>query len=260
MGQLQKKKMKVDTITRNALRKEEAIRKLVAQGEHAASICEALNISKASLLRYSKLLGITVPRKKSTATGGIFNTEAMTVVIALRKKGHTLAEIASNFGVTKERIRQVLSTHSPDLVLATRAAITKPCSVCGTSFHGPGKTCSKECSTLARRKNTWNRDKFENLMSLRDLGYTWPAVAFRLGDVHSGSWRIKMGRAAQTILTKAECLKYLPPRCSTSTETDSSLSDGTKESAPVKCQQDGLNGPRRTSRGSRLLSWLTKRF
>ena len=75
-------------------------------------------------------------------------------IITMRLEGRTLEEIGSEYGITRERVRQLLKPYNvpnPDL------KFKKTCAVCGQIFtykQSQGKTCSRECTRANLRRNS----------------------------------------------------------------------------------------------------------
>lgn len=254
-----KRKYKTQTPQRNALYHEPQIRKLIGEGLTREQIANEIGISSSSVSAYCDILGLRIPRKKRETTNGL--GLQIGEILELRKSGKTLNEIGQQFGVSRERIRQVLAKHAPDVAIQTRIPSGRTCPICNKEYHGSARACSPSCTSIMRNKGRFDRDKIERIMWMRDLGMTWEKVAISIEDnsVNVASWRTRLGHAAKTLMNSTERKIYLPPRCNTSTKTDCCASEGTKENESTKPQSDGLSGQKATCLDS-LVNWLRFRL
>ena len=204
--------MKTDTSTRNALRHEAPIRRLLAEGLTREQVSATLKISASSLMKYCKILEIEVPRVVNTDSLGN-NPDSLGRMLVMRAEGHSLEQIGQKMGVSRERIRQIFARKCPDIAIQPRLKSYKLCRVCDKPHYGGGQTCSKECSRSFRRTNRWSRDEALHIMRLRDEGRTWAEVALRVhGNADSATWRTKLQREAEFILSSDERRRHMPTR------------------------------------------------
>lgn len=83
--------------------------------------------------------------------------------------GHTLQQVGETFGITRERVRQILKKilRPEDIKLAQKNRLKRrekerehPCEFCGNTVASTNKYCSKECESVAQvRKGEENRRK-----------------------------------------------------------------------------------------------------
>lgn len=138
-------------------------------------------------------------------------TDTRNVTIAyLRKSGNTLAEIGRAYGISRQRVGQIIDKVAPQL---NTHHIRKPdvvltCMQCGDDFkvrphrgtvegkYAKAKYCSMACSTLAVTKYPTETEKRDRRNSLRRTRYhTDPAYRRHIIDM-TMSWHRKKVRLA----------------------------------------------------------------
>ena len=108
-------------------------------------------------------------------------------IAELRRQRFTLQQIASRFGITRERVRQRLKRYGdPGLIgfaapvhvtrrQQTIERLTRVCENCGASFvaqaASPGRFCSRRCSQVA--PHTQFCARAEKIIASRRQGMTW---------------------------------------------------------------------------------------
>lgn len=111
-------------------------------------------------------------------------------IIAARREGRDISDIGREFGITRERVRQIIATAGDPSLIGWRRSRRLPrpaCAVCGKPCGGRhAKTCSIECRAVAaqgtgRNLRTDWRANYERAKAMRAEGMTWNAVAAALG-------------------------------------------------------------------------------
>ena len=134
-------------------------------------------------------------------------------IAELRRRGFTLQQIGSRFGITRERVRQRLKRYG-DPGLIGRAApvhitrrqqtierLTRVCENCGASFvaqaANPGRFCSQRCFRVA------SHNQFcalaEKIIKARRQGMTWAQAWIAAGYNDRRSY---MASAAHTTVMR----------------------------------------------------------
>jgi len=85
----------------------DVIRRLAAEGTASTEIAQHLGLSE-DWVTWVLHVGSGSPEETAQAPAAPNRDARLDKIVRLRKDGHTLAEIASRFGVTRERIRQLL--------------------------------------------------------------------------------------------------------------------------------------------------------
>ena len=95
--------------SRFAIRRAQ-VRTLAGQGKNSAEIAEAVGLDRARVYQLCRELGVKLPRKphKNARLSPSFRERQME---ALYRSGRTLNEIGEQFGVTRERVRQLLKKY-----------------------------------------------------------------------------------------------------------------------------------------------------
>ena len=108
-------------------------------------------------------------------------------VIEMRESGMTYQRIGQAFGITRERVRQILhAAGRPDLCGVHRAR-EKPqaiCQQCGEAHERLWSPyCSRQCMKDFRQAAYYKRDlpKAERIAAMRQEGKRWADVAIRFG-------------------------------------------------------------------------------
>lgn len=196
-------------------RRAEAFRPLIveglADGLHRELLAMHVGISSACLDKYIKLLQLPKPpRKCSDARDPGRDQE----ILALRQQGLTLQEIGDVHGITRERARQVLSRHFPDVAIGSRLKATRICSCCKKIFT-PSRTAQYACSMACKKMSTltkrWTRDFALRLMELRSLGWGWAAVSNELmPDLTTPAFRSALQLQIPILFSSEERARYFP--------------------------------------------------
>lgn len=85
-----------------------AVRAFAVNGRSMGQVAEAIGCSRSSLSQYAHRNGITFERPASTLRGSGATQHACEMA-AMYQQGVTLARIGEKFGVTRERVRQIIS-------------------------------------------------------------------------------------------------------------------------------------------------------
>lgn len=199
------------TIMRNALKHEAQLISLAGQNLTREQIANTLGISPQAVSTYSNVLGISIQRKKKDNP---ISQERLGRIIEARRNGDSLDEIGQRFGVSRERIRQILAKHFPDVTIQPRISTSykpKKCQVCGVEFDGKSnaKTCSSKCGGLLRRGTFWCRNLAIEIMQLRDQGLTWDKVAEAVNPgCNRAAFRTSLQRQKEIIFSIYEKERY----------------------------------------------------
>lgn len=128
-------------------------------------------------------------------------------IVQMRSEGMKYEEIGKKFGMTRERVRQIIVRDAQHLTGIVEGASKKVCTVCLKIHENSGPTCSKECAKrLKSDKRKWTRDVMEAIMRLRDEGLTWAEVGEQVGLPYVRE-RIQVYRH---LLSFEEQQKYIP--------------------------------------------------
>ena len=191
--------------------KIEKLKKLASEKKTGSEIALEIGVSPSEIYNQTHKLGLCLQKRKGVG-------EHVDEMADMYKNGKTLQEIGEAFGVTRERIRQLLVAHYPDMKREVNpplrnAAVkeTRTCPTCGTEFEtsksDPRKFCTHECSSIAKKRTMWTRDKAEVIMGLRQAGYTWSGIAEHFGykrENGAPSFRTSLRRWAPILFTKKE--------------------------------------------------------
>ena len=111
-------------------------------------------------------------------------------IVNLRRSGMMLTEIGAKYGITRERVRQIIVRLGPDLTddmaREVRLGPKEHCAVCGIEFqyrNRARKTCgSPKChktyiATKPPVLTDKQREYGEKILSLRAFGMTWKEIS-----------------------------------------------------------------------------------
>jgi DNA-binding transcriptional MerR regulator len=182
-------------------------------GLHANALRDYVGISRRVLIHYIKILGLPdPPRKKRVHT----NPERARRILAMRQAGSTLEEIGSAFGITRERVRQLLLSEHPDITIQPRIRSQVACNHCDSLFSfAPGQHdafCSVECRTAFRKsRRGWDRDRAEAILTMRNQGLAWSAIAAELTPgTGPAAFRAALQHQIPILFSSAEQQRYFP--------------------------------------------------
>ncbi len=132
---------------------------------------------------------------------GVASRDFWPAVVEMREQGMTYQRIGDAFGITRERIRQVLNLSGrPDLigwsVRKARALPLQTCPQCEAEYEGTREFCSRACRVAFQKESFYRRDlpRAERIASFREKGRAWVDVARMTG--------FQSGPACQSWLTK----------------------------------------------------------
>jgi transcriptional regulator len=193
-----------NTQTRNAFKYEHDLKRLLAEGLTREQIANSLGIATYCVSLYCDILGLERPKRKKREY--IMAThERVSEIVEMRKQGWTLDTIGGKYNVSRERVRQILAKHCPDVAIQNRQVVTRKCLICGAEFSGATKTCSHACGGISKRKDEFTRDVAIKIMGMRKRGMTWPEIAEAISPGCNGaSWRTKLQRAKLIIFSTYE--------------------------------------------------------
>lgn len=171
-------------------------------GKLATEIAKQLECSSNLVTRASKKLGISLPKpppqaryqpdkRRGQRPDGWYRPH-WPKIIELREAGRTYQQIGDAFGITRERVRQILhQAGRSDLTGPRHAAAEKPmylCDECGEEFTPPQNHrfqpfCSPPCREKFRRKIKYKRDlpRAKRIVELRENGRSWLDTAMYTG-------------------------------------------------------------------------------
>ena len=139
-----------------------------------------------AVLRYrAKALGIILPQGRSDRPKQNPRTPRVLNMVELRKTGLTYQEIGDQYGITRERVRQLLKPVAPKLcgngitlgIVPSRAKVRRfNCAHCGKACERPASVstrhCSQKCAVAAKTDNATPR----KIKQMRANGMTWEAA------------------------------------------------------------------------------------
>lgn len=201
-----------DCMTRRLLRFKDYIASGIAKGHTGYEIAMETGLAEPTVRRYAQLLGLHLPRKKRKRPDE--DVARIQEIVEMRKSGKTLDEVGKVFGITRERVRQIVRKHAPDVVIGGKKTTTE-CAVCGIHFiakgHRPGIFCSHNCWSAARQiKSGWNRDLAEKIIKLRGQGDTWQQVSDKLGYPRVDVFRSNLQRHISILFSTQEQQHIFP--------------------------------------------------
>ncbi|MDE2467620.1 MAG: hypothetical protein KGL35_02460, partial [Bradyrhizobium sp.] len=136
-----------------------AITAALAHGEKCTVIGSQFGISAARIRMFARVNGYALtrgPNRSSDVSRAM--TERNAEIIRLREGGAYYVEIGKQFGVTGERVRQVLRTAGrADLAgwgtLRARHTVTAICAACGAAFSHQASQKSNYCGRECRNRH-----------------------------------------------------------------------------------------------------------
>jgi len=112
------------------------------------------------------------PKRSQQSTKVSVKIRDSTIAI-YRRRGYTLQSIAGRFGITRERVRQIVRRYNiakPVTTIGTVLRRIKQCESCGvygevSSFGRNERTCSLRCRRMldGRVGGKWSRQQFDTL-------------------------------------------------------------------------------------------------
>lgn len=94
--------------TSNLLARDERMAEFAAKGMSPAEIATALNVKVTTVYVWARTSGLQLKRSKREQGIGSRHPERDTKMVAMYRQGVTLAKIGSQFGLSRERVRQIL--------------------------------------------------------------------------------------------------------------------------------------------------------
>lgn len=176
--------------------KDEICRR-VLEGESVASVAASFGKYRYFVSRILFERGIEIPKK------GI--RTKINDILGMRRAGNTYGDVGRKFGVTQERIRQLIAQSAPELmgteVSKTAARQHKReaqfakreknlvdflCPCCGKTIRVSKtkalkiKTCGRGCDALWREGWTWEkiREYVLGVLKMREEGKKWAEIAY----------------------------------------------------------------------------------
>lgn len=129
-------------------------------------------------------------------------------MIEMRTNGATLEDIGAETGVSRERVRQILEEYGDENLIGRNSPFHKQkaeirerarqrkCKKCGTEFRTNNKE-TRFCSIKCSQSRFMKRDKLgPEIFRLRKEGWTFSAIAKKLGYKSSAAMNVKMRRWA----------------------------------------------------------------
>lgn len=175
----------------NILRRRAAVLARHGEGAYPSQIARDLGLSPHGVTGIIRRAGL-VPnwRKRGRRPGTSQHPVRDAEIAGMRRMGATLKEIGDRYGLTRERVRQILKQyHSPELSgLKSRfhrggfgyeAKPMPACRICGQPVQAKqARYCSPQCKAKRVGKNDW---RYRRGYELRVSGKTWREVAEALG-------------------------------------------------------------------------------
>lgn len=115
-------------------------------------------------------------------------------LIEMRARGETYESVGQAFGLTRERVRQVLAQHAPHLCYRQNRQVTLECQVCGEEFVvcqsrvKERKCCSRKCAGVnLRGTHPKTLAVVEESLRMRADGHVWWQIAAKTGSANPQS-------------------------------------------------------------------------
>ena len=166
--------------------------------EHLADL--GYSVSYSTTLLVVKELGLPLHRGARTLTAP--NARALTI-IERREAGAKYQTIGDEFGISRERVRQILARWRPDLTGYEDISVLVQCPHCGTKHtrlpSSPKKFCDRTCwaEYHATRPTDIEQQAMDTALRMRPNGATWREVADALGMNTCFGLPTKIRRAAK---------------------------------------------------------------
>ncbi len=173
--------------------------------------------SGQALRRWHSLIGMTRSKRKMAVQrkSNWLSGERNQAIVQLRKTGCALEEVGTQFGITRERVRQICVEYEKltndiigvDSRLGPRVKhITKPCPVCGTDVtktenywnnsYNKGH-CSRKCGELNYVSKIWTDDRAIMCLKMRAQHSSWQRIADQDGCKHGEDVQMGIDRWAR---------------------------------------------------------------
>ena len=158
--------------------RDAAIRERVERGMTLQEIAAEIGYGYGHLAHVVKQLGLKAARPKQSVEKIEANKARAAEFAALRPR-LTFEEIGDRYGITRERVRQVLKAHGYTNLLGTHSRpwkwvrVTRICLHCKTEFQVTPKSRRKFCSRVCGRRYHEKSDLAEKVIELRRSGKTW---------------------------------------------------------------------------------------
>lgn len=140
-------------------------------------------VKMQTLYKAMKTLG--VPKRGRGLNQKSPEANSRAIEMAELRKTMTLKAIGERYGITRERVRQIVNKHAPEINVAgksatraarkeqTRKKRTRMCQVCGNPFASPFKnqmTCGRKCGYVGL---CMDEQKHRDAIFARVSGKTW---------------------------------------------------------------------------------------
>lgn len=186
------------TVLRNAERMRDQIEQLIKEGLAFSEIRCRLGASHATCANWMEILQLSPPKKAKKPH------PLLEEIKKGRQAGLKYAEIGKIHGITRERVRQIVAEHAPELTVFNYGKID------------PEEEDFSNISTGRRKKKSplqIDRDLMEKIIELRKQSMTWDQVAEKLCPSLSGLiLRVQIQRWIDIILTKSEREEFFPKK------------------------------------------------
>ena len=148
---------------------------------------QAFGLSASTVTKHLHAAGVKPDGRSHKGGNRKPMSERNRAVVQPRRSGATLEDTGAAFGMSKERVRQIVARYGDaeaKAVFCTRprpALVARACPCCGASFTKPAKQrfCSRPCA--GRFNNPRTEGRAEAILAFRRRGISWKAAAAAVG-------------------------------------------------------------------------------
>ena len=217
LDQVPEKKGYSRTVIRNAEAYRGSLEAAASKGWAISRVAHSLGLSMNAAKAYMCVLDIQIVKAKKIGREGTRKTD-WGKMLEMRKEGKTLQMIGTQFGLTRERVRQIMISMEPNEPWEGIVAKGHVCQQCGCTFYGTGHLNSTLCTNFCKKVQKkeamfWDRDVAVTIMKLRDDNKTWKEVASIINPRKNGpSFRADIQKKIKLLFSQEEQEKYFNPR------------------------------------------------
>lgn len=175
----------------------------IIEGFHIRQIMARNNVGSTIVHRIANENNLTIVRKSGSGRKNA-NPARNAEIVEMRREGKTYDEIGSKFGITRERVRQILNRDAADLTghINRPEPDYAPCPVCQKPVRAPLIFCSKEHMRLYEfGKPTPLQERLgPKILEMRESGMAWDKISQHFGQQTSYApnllqvWADKLGK------------------------------------------------------------------